>query len=204
MSKPTKPILQEGKSYTFSDYFEMNYPTKDILAELDYQYRFARLALPSHTFSEDLQSLKEKIYKRLPHVSLNSETARREMLIAPIFIELIDYLEIDLEIEYPVYVSEWLKGSIDYFVESERHFLVTEAKKADMEKGFTQLAVELIAMDQHTENTDACLYGAVTVGDIWRFGMLDRKERIVYKDIDSFRVPSDIESLFSIIMGILL
>jgi len=130
MSKPTKPILQEGKSYTFSDYFEMNYPTKDILAELEYQYRFARLDLPHHDFSEDLQPLKEKFYKRLPRVSLNSEAARREILIAPIVLELIDYIEIDLEIEYSVYVSEWLKGNIDYFIQSERHFLVAEALSA--------------------------------------------------------------------------
>ncbi|MEM7536005.1 MAG: hypothetical protein AAF639_27740 [Chloroflexota bacterium] len=203
MSKSIQPILQEGKSYTFSDYFKMEYPTKDILAALDYQYRLQQLDLPHRDFEESLQPLKDKLYKRIPHVSLNSEAARREALIAPIIFEFIDYLEIDIAIEYPVYVSEWLKGNIDYFVRSKHHFLVAEAKKADMEKGFTQLAVELIAMDQRTDNADDYLYGAITVGDIWRFGMLDRKERTIYKDIDSFRVPSDIEGLFRVIMGIL-
>jgi len=204
MEKSIQPILQEGKSYTFSDYFKMEQTTKEILIELDYQYRQQQLDLPHKDIENSLQPLKNRLYKRLPHVSLNSETARRETLIAPVIFELVDYLTIDIAIEYPIYVSEWLKGNIDYFIRSEHHFLVAEAKKADMEKGFTQLAVELIAMDQRTDSADDYLYGAITVGDMWRFGMLDRKERIIYKDIDSFRVPSDLESLFSVIMGILL
>jgi hypothetical protein len=81
--------------------------------------------------------------------------------------------------------------------------VVIEAKKADMERGFSQLAVEMIAVDKYIEETDAPIYGAVTVGDLWRFGVLDRKEKLILKDIDSYRVPSDLEELFSVFVGIL-
>jgi len=203
MTKSKGAILQDGKSYTFSDYFEMNHQTKDIVAALGYQYQLKRLELPHKALDGTLEALKNQFYKRLPHISLNSETARREMLIAPVLSELIDHVEIDIDIEYPVHVNERLKGNIDYFIRSAHHFVVVEAKKADMEKGFTQLAVELIAMDHDTDNKDEYLYGAITVGDMWRFGMLDRNKQTIYKDIDSFRVPSDMEGLFSVMMGIL-
>jgi len=61
----------------------------------------------------------------------------------------------------------------------------------------------LIAADKYIEESDAPIYGAVTVGDLWRFGKLDRKEKLISKDIDSYRVPSDLEELFSVLTGIL-
>ena len=176
-------ILKQGKSYTFSDYFELNYPTEDILAELGYQYQVTKLSLP--------------------HISLTSETAKREVMVAPILLELLDEMDLKIEIEYPVYVSEYLKGNLDYWVRSSHGFVVVEAKKADMEKGFTQLAVELIAMDQYLDTSNPMLYGAITIGDLWRFGQLERQEKRILRDIDSFRVPLDLEELFRIFLGIL-
>jgi len=44
-----KPILEEGKSYTFSDYFELSNPTKEIVAEFGYQFRLKKIDLPVHT-----------------------------------------------------------------------------------------------------------------------------------------------------------
>ena len=81
----------------------------------------------------------------------------------------MDHTEIDIDIEYPLYVNNQLKGNIDYFVRSEISLIVIEAKKADMEKGFRQLAVELISADKYIEESNASIYGAVTVGDLWRF-----------------------------------
>ena len=104
---------------------------------------------------------------------------------------------------YPVYVNERLKGNLDYLVRTTDALIVVEAKKADMEKGFTQLAVELIAMDHYDETAGARLYGAVTIGDLWRFGVLLRQEKVIYKDIESFRVPADLEPLFQVLVGIL-
>ena len=127
-------------SYAFSDYFELNYPTEAIVAELGYQYQLTSLILPR----------------------------------------------------------------IDYWVRSTHDFLVIEAKKADMERGFTQLAVEFIAMDQYIETDHDPLYGAITIGDSWRFGKLVRAEKLIYKDLESFRVPADLADLFQVLSGILL
>lgn len=199
----SRAILQPGKSYTFSDYFDLPNSTEDIVAELGYQFEFAKLTLPRADLSHPLDQLSAMFYKKLPHISLTSETAKREVMIAPILLELLDYLELKIDIEYPIYVNEQLKGNLDYLVRSSQEFIVVEAKKADMERGFTQLAVELIALDQRNERASDLLYGAITVGDLWRFGVLSRAQKRIAKDIDSFRVPADLEELFKVLLGIL-
>jgi len=196
-------ILKKDRSYTFSDYFELNYPTEDIVAELGYQYRLTKLTLPRGVVSHSLKKLQTMFYEKLPYISLTSETAKREMIVAPILLELLDEIKVKIDIEYPVYVSEYLKGNLDYWIHSSNQFLVVEAKKSDMEKGFTQLAIELIAMDQYLDETSDFLYGAITVGDMWRFGRLERQQKQIMKDIDSFRVPLDMEELFQVLIGIL-
>ena len=196
-----KTILKSDRSYAFADYFELNYPIEEIIGELGYQYALTRLTLPTGRIDTD--RLKATFYKQLPHVALTSETARREVLVAPVLLGLLEYLTFKIDIEYPIYVNERLKGTIDYFVRSAAAFVVVEAKKADMEKGFTQLAVELIALDQYVETATDHLYGAVTVGDLWRFGVLRRQTRLIEKDIESFRVPADLDALFQVLIGIL-
>jgi len=199
----TRPILKPDRSYAFADYFELNYPTEEIVAEFGYQYALTRLPLPSGQIDINTERLQAALYKRLPAIALTSETARREALVAPILFELLDYLTLKIDIEYPVYVNERLRGNIDYLLRSTQYCLVVEAKKADMEKGFTQLAVELIAMDHYLDASDTALYGAVTVGDFWRFGVLLRQQKAIYRDIESFRVPADLAALFRVLTGIL-
>lgn len=197
-------ILKKDKTYTFSDYFELSYSTEEIVAELGYQYNLTKLTLPQGVLNHSLDKFKSNFYEKLPYISLTSETAKREMIIAPILLELLDEIKVKIDIEYPIYVNEYLKGNLDYWIHSTSQFLVVEAKKADMEKGFTQLAIELIAMDQYLDETsNDVLYGAITVGDMWRFGMLQRQHKRILKDIDSFRVPLDIEELFKVLLGIL-
>jgi hypothetical protein len=196
-------IINQGKSYTFSDYFELNYPTEDIINELGYEFLLTKLALPQGHVKHSLENLRAMFYKKLPHVSLTSETAKREVMIAPILLELLDEIEVKIDIEYPIYVNERLKGNLDYWIRSSQEFLVVEAKKSDMEKGFTQLAIELIAMDQYVKSNSEEIYGAITVGDLWRFGKLERGSKRIVKDIDAFRVPLDIGDLFRVLVGIL-
>ena len=199
-----KTILKKRKSYTFSDYFNLSYPTKDIVAEFGYTYELQKMLLPQSEVPDPLHRLKETFYKTLPRISLTSEAARREVLVAPILLELLDYVDVSIDIEYPVYVNERLKGNLDYLLRSTQEFVVVEAKNADMEKGFSQLAVELIAMEQYLEDyQQRMIYGAVTVGDVWRFGGLDREQKRIWKDIDSFRIPLDMDELFNILLGIL-
>lgn len=56
-----------------------------------------------------------------------------------------------LNVEYPVAVNHQLQGSLDYLLQHQQTLLVIEAKNEDLERGFLQLAIELIALDQWIE-----------------------------------------------------
>jgi hypothetical protein len=198
------PLLEPGKSYTFRNYFEMTYEPDDILAEFCFSLQRSSLDLPkSNTNLEQLTELKNSIQRRLPYVSLTSEAARREILIAPIVLALIDYTQAQLRIEYSINVSEQLKGSLDYYLHTQHNLLIIEAKNADLARGFTQLAVELIALDRWTTSDEPLLYGAVSTGDIWQFGVLHREQKQVKQDLNLYRVPADLNDLFSRLVAIL-
>lgn len=203
-------ILQEDQSYTFRYYFELPYETDDILAEFDYSLSLSHLSLPKTTRElERIPELKQRIDDVLPFISLSNETARRETLVSPIMLEVIRYCHCKMRIEYPLNVNNWLKGNLDYLLRSrstpeepsQNNLLVIEAKKDDLTRGFTQLAVELIALS-HIEERNI-LYGAVTIGDVWRFGKLDRDRKQITQDLNLFKIPDDLDPLIRVIVGIL-
>ena len=66
---------------------------------------------------------------------------------------------------------------------------------------FTQLAAEMIALAQ-VEDLET-LYGAVTIGDAWRFGKLDQLSKTITQDISLYTVPGQLEQLLQILVGIL-
>lgn len=195
-------ILQEGQSYTFRSYFELPYEADEILAELNYSLVKSRLSLPKTTKAlENLSEIQHKLEDILPFVSLSNETARRETLVSPILLEIVHHCHCQLRIEYPLKVNDWLKGSLDYLLRSTNNLLVIEAKNDDLTRGFTQLAVELIALAEIEEN-NIC-YGAVTMGDVWRFGKLNKTEQQITQDINLFKIPDDIKDLGKVLVGIL-
>ncbi|KHG38933.1 MULTISPECIES: hypothetical protein [Aphanizomenonaceae] len=200
---PKIKILQEDQSYTFSSYFDLPYETDDILREFDYSFIKIELSLPQTDQSvlDELLLIKEKMRKILPLISLSSETARRETLVAPILLEIIAICNCQLKIEYPLRVSDRLKGTLDYLLQSTHDLLVIEAKKDDLTKGFTQLAVELIALSEITDQD--IFYGAVTTGNLWQFGKLDKIEKTIYQDINLFKIPNDLLDLGKVLLGIL-
>lgn len=199
MSKP--PILQEGQSYTFRSYFEMPYEPDEILAELGYALVRSRLSLPKTTKPfERLPELRQRIEKILPLVSLTSETARRETLVAPVLIEVATYCNCQLRIEYPLIINNWLKGNLDYLLRSTQSLLVVEAKNDDMTRGFTQMAVELIALSKIEEQD--VFYGAVTIGNAWQFGILNVSQQQITQDIALYSIPDDLEEVTNILVGI--
>jgi hypothetical protein len=198
-------ILEPGKSYTFSNYFDLSYEPDEILAEFGFTLSYRALDLPRREIPlEQLTDLKNSIQRHLPFVSLTSETARREVLIAPVVLALIDYTQAKLRIEYAIKVSEQLKGSLDYYLQTQKSLLIIEAKNADLTKGFTQLAVELIALDQWTDSEFPLLYGVVSTGTIWQFGCLDREQKEIEQDLNLYRVPADLPELFPSLVAILI
>jgi len=77
--------VQSGTSYSLRAYFELPYDTDEILAEFGDTFTRTRLALPrSHRELPGLQALQQQLEATLPYVTLSSETAKREILIAPI------------------------------------------------------------------------------------------------------------------------
>lgn len=196
-------ILDPKRSYTFRSYFEMTYDPEDILAEFGYHLQRARISLPQgkRTFPQ-LSELEQRIERTLPVVSLTSETARRETLVAPILIEVAAFCNCQLKIEYPLNVSQWLKGNLDYLLRSDQEFLIIEAKNDDLSRGFTQLAVELIALAKRQESPEP-LFGAVTIGEVWRFGKLDPQKQVITQDLELFKLPGDLDTLVSALIGIM-
>ncbi len=201
---PRSAIIQPDQSYTFSDYFKLNFAPQDILAYFNVSLQRRSLNLPRHLGPLDrLIDLKARIEESLPRLSLTSEMARREFLIAPVLTDLLHYTQAKLDVEYPVAVSHQLKGSLDYLLQNNQTFLVIEAKNEDLERGFVQLAIELIALDQWIDSDQTVLHGAISTGNIWQFGQFDRRSHQVTQDLDLYRVPADLENLLQILIQIL-
>jgi len=205
--RPHRPaILKPDESYTFRSYFLMKFAPADILRELGATLTKAKLNLPvtSSVQLTQLPDLRGRIEDAIARVSLTSEAARREVLIAPILLEVAKIAEANVNIEYPIEVNQYLKGELDYYLQSPHCLLVVEAKQADLTRGFTQLAAELIALDSWVESDEPILYGAVTTGDIWQFGSFHRQNQVVTQDLMLYRVPTDLEALMQILLGILM
>jgi hypothetical protein len=202
MSRP--PILKPGEPYSFARYFELPYEPEDILAELGVTLTQSQLTFNLGSIPLDrLQTHRDRLHELRPYISLTSEAARREVLIAPVLMDLVHYTHAKLRIEYPIAVSDRLKGTLDYYLQTDRACLVVEAKNADLNRGFTQLAVELIALDQWTDDPSETLTGAVTTGDLWRFGVFHRRDRSIVQDLTLYQIPDHLETLFRILISIL-
>lgn len=201
---PKISIIQPDQAYTFADYFKLNFAPQDILAY--FQVSLQRLPMSWLLYTGTLDRLSDlsiRIQESLPRLSLTSEMARREFLIAPVLTDVLHYTQATLNVEYPVAVNSQLKGSLDYLLQNHQTLLVIEAKNEDLERGFVQLAIELIALDQWIDSEQPVLQGAISTGNIWQFGSFDRRSRQVTQDLNLYRVPADLENLLRILVGIL-
>ena len=200
----SRQIIEPDREYTFHDYFKMRVSTEDILAYFGYQKQNARLKLPrSNSELPFLESLFSRVEDTLLHISLENEFTRREFLIAPVMHEVRRLTKAKLNSEYWFEFNFQLKGSLDYLLRREQNLLVIDAKNADMSRGFTQLAVEMIAFDKADESTQPKIYGAVTTGNIWQFGELDRRQKTIKQDIVAFDLLKELENLVRILVGVL-
>ncbi len=200
-----KTDFKKRKKYTFSDYFELDNTTEEIVEELGYSFSYEVINLPqSKDYDIDgIKKLQDTFYTILPKITINSEIAKREFLIAPILVEIARNTESKINVEYSIEVDDRLSGSLDYLIRSKQELIVIEAKKGDLDKGFSQLSAELIALDKYEESHPSnILYGAITIGDVWRFGILEREKQHITKDINSYTIPGDIQKIFSILVGI--
>ncbi len=197
-------IIDSNQSYTFADYFKLNYEPDEIIEYFGYKFQSQSLTLPTTQQNlERLTDLKNRIEESLPYISLTSETARREFLIAPVIMELIHYTHAKVRVEYGLNINNQLKGVVDYYIKADNQLLVIEAKNADLERGIVQLAVELIAFDNWSPIDHPILYGAVSIGNIWQFVILHRESKQITQDLNLYRVPNDLETLMKILVALM-
>jgi hypothetical protein len=199
--------LDPTQTYTFSRYFESGYYAEDLAEALGYSLAYASFNLPEYTGELDrLVELRERIEEALPYVDLTTELARREVIISRIVLELIHYTKAKLRIEFTLKVNNQLQGTLDYLIRNAKRnqLLVIEAKQADLNRGFTQLLAEMVALDlwedSPTVPEQGMLIGAVTTGKIWQFATLDRENKSFRLGINSYRVVEDIEELMRILV----
>jgi hypothetical protein len=195
-------ILKPGVSCTFSQYFDLPFTIDDILAELGCTIDRTSLDLPRKSLRGTLDLLRRELARNQNRIELVNEMARREALIGPILFEVAELSNQRINVEYSIAVNEHLRGTVDYYIPSQ-NLVIVEAKQADLVRGFTQLSVELIALDQWTRSTNPILYGAVTTGEDWRFGIFDRQRKVIRQDNKRFLVPEALEELVEILTGIL-
>ncbi|MGB0560360.1 MAG: hypothetical protein ACPGVO_00960 [Spirulinaceae cyanobacterium] len=198
-------ILDPHQSYTFSTLFEIKAEIDDLVADFD--YKLSRTDLNLSQFPGELTGLSElhqKIKRILPLVNLNTEIARREILISRVVTEVVDYTQAQLRIEYPLKVSEQLQGNLDYLLRKDNQVIVIEAKKEDFVNGMKQLAVEMIALDRWLEPGQETILGAITTGNFWQFAELDRTAKLIQLGLENYRFPEDIESLLRILIQALI
>ncbi len=74
------------------------------------------------------------------------------------------------------------------------YFVAIEAKRDDFIKGWGQCLAEMVAIQKLNENPDQIVYGMVSNGTLWQFGMLDHQ--VFTKDITSYTV-SDLDRLMA-------
>ena len=199
-------------SLSFSDYFKLNFYPEEILNYFDYSFEMKLLTFAKNVNNlAELESLEKRLIKSLPYITFDNEMARREFLIAPVLMDLIEYTKSNLKVCYALTVNNQLRGELDYFIESNiksngevnHQFLVIEAKDENLERGFKQLAVEMVALAHVLEAKQRYIYGAVSIGKVWQFGILDRQTKSVVQDLHLYRVPDDLKELMSILVAIL-
>ncbi len=203
MSRP--PLLDPNRSYTFSNYFELGFAVDDLVAEFGYSFERKFMEFPQYSGSLDrLFELKQRIEEVLPFVDLENEATRREILIAPIVTDLIHYSHAKLRIEYNIKVDSKLQGNLDYYLQTTTNLIVIEAKQADINRGFIQLATQMIALDKWTDSTQAEILGAVTTGNVWQFGVLYRQKQSIEQAINLYRVTEELEVVVRTLLAALM
>ncbi len=145
--------------------------------------------------------MKQRIEEVLPYVDLENEATRREILIAPIITDLIHYSRAKLRIEYTIKVDNKLQGSLDYYLRSSNNLIVIEAKQADINREFTQLTTEMIALDKLIDSHQLEILGVVTTGNIWQFSVLYRQTQCIEQAINLYRITDDLETVMRILLA---
>ena len=143
---------------------------------------------------------------------MDSEKARSEFIMAPVFLELRhqarERISIFSGLEFNVDKKRKLTGFCDFLISRSPYqaaleapvMVAVEAKRQDFKKGLTQCMAEMIAARIYNENRGRPvneIYGCVTTGDVWRF--LRLRDNAVEIETASFDIVGDLEQILGIL-----
>ena len=142
----------------------------------------------------------------------DSEKARSELIIAPVFVELRIQAEKKISIfsgiEFNVDKKLRLTGECDFLISRSSYQMVlsspivvaVEAKRQDFEKGYVQCIAEMYAARLFNEREGTpteIIYGTVTTGNVWQFLMLENNQALI--ETISFDIREDLERILGIL-----
>jgi hypothetical protein len=175
---------------------------QDLAKDLGYSFERKWLKLPQYTGELDRSpQTQERIEEVLPHVSLTSDRAKREILVSPIMRDLIHYTKAKVRIEYPIQSTEQLQVVLDYFIKSHQCIVITFAKGADTDFGMTELIASLMALDRWLEDPPQTnLIGAVTTGRTWEFARLNRQSKHIEQGLENYGLLKNFDTMMRILV----
>ncbi len=121
-------------------------------------------------------------------LATSTEKARSEFIIAPVLVELwlLQDRKIGLlsGVEFNIDEAQGLVGVCDYIItlSAEQMFvkapvmMLVEAKNEDLKRGYGQCIAEMIAaqtFNAREGSESPKIYGVVTIGELWRFLVLE-------------------------------
>ena len=201
--------INAQQAYTYSRYSELQIDPIDLCEYFGYRLDIVNeLSLATLTGAlADLPQLQQRLSRISTRLISRNEQSKREMLVAPVVEYVVEIADALIRIEYAVKVSHQLQGTVDYLlsIDNLAQLLVIEAKRDDLDYGFTQLMAELIALDQWerspSRESQPILLGAITTGAIWQFAALDRVEKKIRQGVRSFRSPEDLDEIVRNLVG---
>jgi hypothetical protein len=135
-------------------------------------------------------------------LAIGTQKARSEMIIAPILVEARKLMQRRVSlfsgIEFNVDPDQGLCGFSDFiFSKSAEQLMLTSpfmvivgAEKEDINLGIARCIAEMVAariFNEREENHIKTIYGAVTVGSIWKF--LKLEGQTIFVDRSEFYLP---------------
>jgi hypothetical protein len=205
--------VKEASSVAYADFTNLELKQKFGVRQ---EYRSRIFShVPPHPVSDWLRSTLER---GLPFaLAQDSEKARSEYIIAPVFMELREQsgerISVFSGIEFNVDKKLKLTGFCDFLVSRSPYqtaleapvVVAVEAKRQDFKKGLTQCAVEMVAARIYNEQMGhpvKTIYGCVTIGNVWQFLVL--RGDLAEIETTTFDVVEDMEKIVGILLAMAL
>jgi len=146
-------------------------------------------------------------------VAINTEKVRSELIIAPVLLEVkqqfINQISLFSGIDFTVDSQQGLGGICDFLISRspEQLFVrapvivLVEAKNENLKSGFAQCIAEMLAaqlFNTQENNPIDVIYGAVTIGTLWRF--LRLSGTVVELDLTEYFIK-DISKILGILFN---